>query len=120
MAGQCVLVVADDPALQHVLHTVLLDEGNEARTATDGAAALVLLESWRPEVILLDLMMPGMDGWQFRHVQQEDPRLAIIPVVVTSAAYTLEHEGEQLEVAAVVAKSYDFDALLALVERLLS
>jgi CheY-like chemotaxis protein len=96
MAGQRVLVVEDDPALRDLLHTVLLDEGYEARTATDGATALALLESWRPQVILLDLMMPGMDGWQFRHLQQADPRLASIPLVVMSAAYPLQFEAEKL------------------------
>jgi CheY-like chemotaxis protein len=120
MAGQRVLVVEDDPALRELLHTLLLDEGYEARTSTDGAEALSLLENWRPELILLDLMMPGLDGWQFRHVQQADPRLAGIPVVVMSAAYTLDVEAEKLGVAAMVPKPYDFDELLPLVERLLS
>ncbi len=119
MDGQRVLVVEDDPALRDVLSTLLSDEGYAARTAIDGVAALALLQTWRPGLILLDLMMPGMDGWSFRRAQLADLRLANIPVVVVSATYPLELEREKFDVAAVVAKPYDVDALLTLVERLL-
>ena len=119
MDGQRVLVVEDDPALRDVLRTLLADEGYAARTATDGAGALTLLQTWRPDLILLDLMMPGMDGWSFRRAQLADLCLASIPVVILSAVSASWREAEQLGVAAVVAKPYDADALLLLVERLL-
>jgi two-component system OmpR family response regulator len=120
MAGRRVLVVEDDSSLRDVLHMGLTDEGYDVRTAPDGATALVLLQTWQPELIILDLMMPGTSGWSFRHAQLADSRLASIPVVLVSAALALEREAEKLGVAAVVAKPYDFDTLLPLVERLLN
>jgi two-component system response regulator MprA len=116
---QRVLVVDDDPWLREMLHTVLTEEGYAARAAPDGRQALAQAQTWRPDLILLDLMMPDMNGWAFRHAQLADPSLASIPVVLVSAAYTLEREGEKLGVAAVVPKPYDLDALLAVLGRLL-
>jgi CheY-like chemotaxis protein len=118
VAGQRVLVVEDDPALRDLLNTALTDEGYVARTATDGADALTMLQGWRPALILLDLMMPGMDGWSFRRAQLADLRLASIPVVILSATYASWREGERLGVAAIVAKPYDMEALLVLVSQL--
>jgi CheY-like chemotaxis protein len=115
-----VLVVDDDPSLREMLHIILNDAGYEARAARDGSHALAKLQTWRPDLILLDLRMPGMDGWSFRRAQLADPSLASIPVVLASAAYMLELEAEKLGVTAVVPKPYDLDALLLLVERLLS
>jgi CheY-like chemotaxis protein len=117
--GQRVLVVEDDPVLRDILRTLLTDEGYVARTATDGSHALAKLQTWRPGPILLDLMMPGMDGWSFRRAQLAKPSLASIPVVMLSAAYASWREAEKLGVAAVLAKPYDFDALLTLVAKVL-
>ena len=119
MVARRVLVVDDDPALREILHATLTDDGYETRTATSGAEALASLQTWRPELILLDLMMPDGDGWSFRRGQLADPTLATIPVVLVSAALTLEREGEKLGVAAVVAKPYDLGTVLTLVARLL-
>src|SRR5687767_2508159 len=103
MTGQRVLVVDDDPSLREILHTALTDEGYEAQTATDGNHALATLRIWRPDLIVLDLMMPGMSGWSFRRALLADASLASIPVVVVTAAYKPWVEEEQLEVAAVMA-----------------
>ena len=119
MAGRRVLVVDDDPALRQILHAALIDDGYETRTATSGAEALTLLQAWRPDLIMLDLMMADGDGWSFRRVQLTNPTLAGIPVVLVSAALALEREGEKLGVAAVVAKPYDLDTVLTLVADLL-
>jgi CheY-like chemotaxis protein len=81
-----VLVVDDDDDLRRTLCDVLTDEGFETVGVPDGAAALAYLErSPLPAAILLDLMMPNMDGWMFRERQLGDPRLAKIPVVVMTA-----------------------------------
>jgi CheY-like chemotaxis protein len=117
--GQRVLVVEDEPALRDVLHALLTDEGYAARAATDGADALAQLRAWRPGLILLDLMMPGMDGWSFRRAQLADLRIASIPVVILTATYASWVEAKKLGVAGLLAKPYDFDALLTLIERLL-
>src|SRR5688572_26345960 len=81
-----VLVVEDDPDLREMMEQVLHLEGFAPLTAPNGREALTLLGSGAPvKVILLDLMMPIMDGWEFRRLQQADPRLAAIPIVVMSA-----------------------------------
>jgi CheY-like chemotaxis protein len=81
-----VLVVDDDADLRRTLCEVLADEGFDPVGVADGAAALAYLErSPSPAAILLDLMMPNMDGWSFREEQLRDPRLAKIPVIVMTA-----------------------------------
>ncbi len=82
-----VLVVDDDPDIRDALCELLEDEGYRAVSASNGQEALVYLKSREPPcVILLDLMMPVMDGWEFRRVQKGDPRWSNIPVVVITAA----------------------------------
>jgi CheY-like chemotaxis protein len=83
MSERRVLLVDDDPEILEVLSLVLRETACTVRTATDGHAALaVLAEGFVPCLIILDLMMPGMDGWTFREKQLADPMCASIPVVV--------------------------------------
>lgn len=81
-----VLVVEDDANLREAIVYVLEGAGYEVIAVPDGALALgVLTQGILPGVILLDLMMPVMDGWEFRQHQLADPSLASIPVIVVSA-----------------------------------
>jgi CheY-like chemotaxis protein len=81
------LIVDDDAGSRKALAEVLSDEGYSVATACDGAEGMnYLREGHRPRVILLDLMMPGIDGWDFRAEQKRDPELAGIPVIAISAA----------------------------------
>jgi CheY-like chemotaxis protein len=81
-----ILVVDDDPDIRESLREVLVDEGYEVTCVANGREALEhLRNSPRPCVILLDLMMPVMDGWQFRREQKQDPTIADIPLVVITA-----------------------------------
>jgi CheY-like chemotaxis protein len=81
------MVVDDDEHIRDALSMILEDEGFEALCVDNGRAALdVLNGGQRPCVILLDLMMPVMDGWQFRQVQKSTPEHSDIPVVVITAA----------------------------------
>jgi CheY-like chemotaxis protein len=75
-----VLVVEDDEGVRDVLAVLLNIEGCEARTASDGEAALALLRSWQPDLILLDVVMPGMDGPAFVRAYREtsEPHAPII------------------------------------------
>ncbi|GAC1340580.1 MAG: hypothetical protein NVSMB23_11070 [Myxococcales bacterium] len=109
-----VLVVDDDRDIRETLGEVLNEEGFRAVCVGDGRAALDQLESGlRPEVILLDLMMPRMDGWHFRLEQAKRPSLADIPVVVITAA------GEPLpapiDARKILSKPVQYAALLATV-----
>jgi len=81
-----VLVVDDDPDIRDSLREVLEDEGYTVSSVANGREALDYLRSGkRPCVILLDLMMPVMDGWQFRREQKQDATIADIPLVVITA-----------------------------------
>src|SRR5688572_17369807 len=95
-----VLVVDDDPQIQAFIAAVLEDSGYEVRTAADGGAALALLHDWRPDLILLDLQMPTVDGWAFRRAQVAQESWADIPVVLMSAGYSAHREATKLGAAA--------------------
>src|SRR5690242_8221951 len=85
-----VLVVEDDADIREAIAMTLEDEGYGVLTAADGQQALDRLKTAaRPIVILLDLMMPGMDGFQFREEQLREPAFASIPVVLLSAGRDL-------------------------------
>ena len=84
--GKCILLVEDDELLRGAMKMVLEWEGYRVACAGDGREALDYLRAGeRPALILLDLMLPGLDGWQFRREQRGDPALAAVPVVVVSA-----------------------------------
>jgi CheY-like chemotaxis protein len=85
-APQTVLIVDDNDEIRRCLADVLEGEGFGAATAADGSVALAQLqEGLRPCAILLDLMMPVMDGAAFRHAQMSDPKLRHIPVIIITA-----------------------------------
>lgn len=113
-----VMVVEDDSDLRQTIVELLEDEGYEARGAVNGQAALELLRiDGAPGLILLDLRMPVMDGWEFRRRQRGDPAFSGIPVVVMSADGALEMKTEDMAAAAVLAKPVGLDHLLATVHR---
>jgi CheY-like chemotaxis protein len=86
-AGKTILVVEDDGITRGAMKWVLEWEGYRVRCAANGQEALDLLrDGEKPSLILLDLMMPVLDGRQFRERQKQDPSLADIPVVVISGA----------------------------------
>lgn len=117
-ADRAVLVVDDDVDIRSVVCELLTDEGYQVKTAVNGREALATLSTWRPDVILLDLMMPIMDGWTFLANQQSSRRLHRIPVIVMSASHTLTPGDEQLTVADVVAKPFEIDTVLTKVAAL--
>src|SRR5262249_48882765 len=81
-----VLLVEDDADLRDALCDALADPGHHVVTAVDGAEGLRRLREDRPDVVVLDLMMPKLDGWQFRVAQREDPMIAATPVIAISAS----------------------------------
>ena len=115
-----VLVVDDDPDIRAFVSELLADEGYEIRAATNGLDALAVLTNWHPDVILLDLMMPEMDGWAFLARQRLNLELESIPVIVMSASYNLQGGAGRIAAADVVTKPFSIDQLLAKVEALAS
>jgi two-component system response regulator MprA len=113
-----ILIVEDDESVRDALVAILQQEGYPVGEAGDGAQALALLrEGLNPCLILLDLMMPRMDGWQFRREQLKDSRLAPIPVVVLSASNQAKRLAETPGVVDVFMKPVDLDQLLHTIER---
>jgi CheY-like chemotaxis protein len=109
-----VLIVEDDADLREMMAQMLSLEGFQAMAVSNGREALEYLhEADVPQVILLDLMMPVMDGWEFRRKQQADPALASVPVIVLSALD--QARAGNLDATAFLKKPLDFDHLLALV-----
>jgi DNA-binding response OmpR family regulator len=107
-----VLVVEDDTTLRELLEQALHREGFAPITAPNGAEALLLLRAGVPaRVILLDLLMPVMDGWAFRREQRNDPKLAHIPVIVTSGVD--QWHAPELLAEAVFFKPLDLDQVIA-------
>ena len=114
-----VLVVDDDPAICSALSEALEGEGFEVASATNGHAALEHLRAGpAPAVIVLDLMMPVMDGWDFRHLQLQDPGLRDIPVViVTAAGFSVETVHMQFGEVALIPKPVPLVDLLTALDR---
>ena len=117
-----ILIVEDDRDLREALSEILRDEGYVVAGAAHGREALQLLRGdfHRPALILLDLTMPVMNGWQFREHQRRDPGLSGIPVIVLSAGDHLAEQMESLEIREYVRKPIDLVHLLATIERHLS
>ncbi|TMB06949.1 MAG: response regulator [Deltaproteobacteria bacterium] len=122
MAGKCgktVLVVEDDADVREAIAEVLSDCEYKPLHASNGAEALQRLRTAevRPCVILLDVMMPTMDGWQFRAAQKSDPSVSDIPVVVLSAHANGSEAAAKMDAAAYLAKPVSLERLVTVVER---
>ena len=113
-----VLIVENDQAILEGLADLLRDEGYDVETASNGAQALAFLRAGRaPAIILLDLMMPVMDGWRFREAQLRDPSIAGTPVVVLSAMDRCGMQASDLQAVAYVDKPINFTRLLDVIAR---
>lgn len=113
-----VLIVDDHAELREAMTYALEAFGYEVMTAADGDEALAhLRRGIVPSLIVLDLDMPGKDGWTFRMEQTSDPKLAAIPTVITSGGGSLLPRAAALGIAGYFDKSTGVDALLDLVER---
>ena len=114
-----ILIVDDDAGIRQLLMLFLEHKGYTAKSVANGVEALNQLQPDQPlpRLILLDLMMPIMDGAAFRQAQQADPRIAAIPVVVLSAAENLEAQAPLLTADAYIPKPFEFDNLLQVVEQ---
>jgi CheY-like chemotaxis protein len=115
--ARSVLVVEDDKDIREALKDVLESEGYTVQSASNGERALAYLKSAAelPSVILLDLMMPVMDGFQFRTAQLADAKLAKVPVVVMSANASVEDKTAVIGAHAYLKKPVDIDQVIAMV-----
>lgn len=117
-----VLVVDDDPVIRGLLEVNLELEGYEVRLAVDGSDALAQVAAEHPDLVLLDIMMPGIDGWEVAQQLKGDERTAHIPVAFLTARAmgTDVKRGTDLGADAYVTKPFDPEELLELVDRLVT
>jgi CheY-like chemotaxis protein len=114
-----ILIVEDDDDIREALTQILELEGYQVREAVNGREALdISAQQPTPSLILLDLMMPVMDGWQFRSEQMKDPVLSKVPVVVISADASVHEKVASFGAASVLPKPISLDRLLRAVESL--
>lgn len=115
-AAPTVLVIDDDPSIVDVLCDALEDAGYRVLCAL-GEAALALARREQPDVILLDVMMPGMDGVEVSHHLRADPNIAAIPIIAMSAHAHLRQSGPLMQADEQLSKPFDLQRLYAVVAR---
>jgi CheY-like chemotaxis protein len=112
------MVIDDDDDLRTALDLIMTAHGYQVAAFGDARRALTALEGGSaPFLILLDLMMAGMSGWEFRAAQLGNPSISGIPVVVLTAANTLTDGVHTLTDVEVIAKPFALDTLISVVER---
>ena len=117
MTAPRILVVDDDAAVRDVLRTTLARGGYDVLAAASGMEGLVRAQEERPDLVLLDVMMPGMDGWEVLKLLKLDPATRDIPVVIVSVRAEPRDRIRALQEGAVdyVAKPFAVEELLAAV-----
>jgi CheY-like chemotaxis protein len=117
-ASKNVLVIDDDHDIRDLVVFYLNNNGYQAKGASNGEEAIAHLKTEaHTDLIILDLMMPVMDAWEFRNAQQQDPTIGQIPVVLISATDEVSYEVEPLAAVGFIRKPIDFNHLLATVEQ---
>jgi two-component system phosphate regulon response regulator PhoB len=110
-----VMVVEDEAAISELIAAALEDEGYRVLTARDGHDAMQMVQRAPPDAIVLDLMLPNVDGWQVIRRCRAHPETTAIPIIVVSAAYDAPQDAD-IEPLVFVEKPFDLDVLLVLVE----
>jgi CheY-like chemotaxis protein len=113
-----VLIIDDEPDVRELFQDILKGAGFDAVVAESGAEGLAVLRS-DPQirVVLLDLLMPEMDGWRFRHHQLSHPQFAAIPTVIVTGAPLASAAHEQLQAAAYLSKPVPREQLIGAVAK---
>src|ERR1700716_2890437 len=111
VSAERILIVDDDESIRQIVRLCLTDEGFQVCEASNGQAALDALDEFQPDLILLDLRMPVMDGWEFARRYEGLPGQHV-PIVAFVAALNGEKEGPSLPTASILTKPFDLDDLL--------
>ena len=123
MSGEGVLIIEDDKYLNDLLSKKLQDEGFNLFSATDGEQGLKLAKEETPDVILLDLLLPGMHGFEFLETVKKDPKTKSIPVVIISNLGQKEDIEKGLALGAadyLVKAGVTLDGIVAMVNKVLT
>lgn len=115
-----ILVVEDQDDVAQLIEVVLKGEGYTVAIARDGAQGLMLARDWKPDLILMDIMLPGVDGGTLITRLRREHETKELPIIAMSASRTLRDRTPELEADALLSKPFDVDALLVQVQFLLS
>ncbi len=118
-ASRIVLVVEDDESILSVIRDILEDRGFTVLGAANGAEALDYLDETRPDVMVLDLLMPVMHGWDFMETYVDKTGGQAIPIVVVSVNPALPRSFNRFGVRAIVSKPFDVAELVGAVDQAL-
>ena len=109
-----ILVVEDERAVADLIEQILVGEGYTVAVARDGAEGLMLARDWNPDLVLMDVMLPAVDGGTVIRRLKAEEATANIPIVAMSAGRNLRsHSGDLTGADAALSKPFDIDALLA-------
>ena len=114
-----ILVVEDDADARRLLHDVLVGAGFDVQTASHGAEALRLLRADPPDAIVLDLILPWINGIEVLSTLRADPRLMNVPVIVTTGTATGESDLRVFRPLIVMRKPFDVDVLVESIQNML-
>jgi CheY-like chemotaxis protein len=118
LSCRSILVVDDDPDVRDAVASILVDEGYGVTGVSSGREALRHLQQhMRPSLILLDMMMPEMDGWLLRQELKKSPELASIPIVILSGHGDVRDAALALGAVDYLRKPLRIDSLLEIAER---
>lgn len=115
-----ILIVEDQADVAQLIDVVLKGEGYSVAIAKDGAQGLMLARDWNPDLILMDIMLPGVDGGALIERLRQEPETADLPIIAMSASRTLRDRTAELQADALLSKPFDVDALLVQVSFLLN
>jgi DNA-binding response OmpR family regulator len=113
------MIVEDDPTLRMTIAEALTEDGYAVEAAADGATALDMVQHWPPDLVILDLMMPRLDGEGFCIALRGIQGMAAVPIVVISASRVAAQFGARIGAAATLSKPFDLLELMRFVDRLL-
>jgi CheY-like chemotaxis protein len=114
--GKAVLVVENDPDMRELVQVMLDERGYRVLTAAEGQEALAKVQEEMPGVILLDMKMPGMNGWEFAQVFRAQHGHAA-PIVVLTAAQDASLRAQEIGAEGYLDKPFDMDDLIGTVRR---
>ena len=115
-----ILLIDDDDDFRESLAEFLIVRGYTVQTAETVGAAIHVSRALGPELILLDLTMPVLDGWDFLRERRKDPQLARIPVIVISGSFGVDHRAREAGASEVIKKPFDPKGLLPVIDQFLS
>jgi DNA-binding response OmpR family regulator len=116
--SQRILVVEDEAPILEVVAEILSDSGYEVHTTLDARDGLLLVQSLQPDLIILDMRMPRLDGWEFERALRE--RSMRVPIVVMTAAQNARQWASEINAEGYISKPFNIDELTSEVERVLT